>query len=113
MPVPSAPGPNGECNGEPAAAGPIEPFPAGPSDSQPLGSDSAGLLDQTGELRLDQFLKWQGLVGTGGEAKFRIQQGNVRVNGELEQRRGRKLRPGDRVQLAGQEFVVPPFQARL
>ena len=51
-------------------------------------------------------------MGTGGEAKFRIQQGDVRVNGELEQRRGRKLQPGDRVKLAGQELVVPAFQAR-
>lgn len=74
-------------------------------------SDSSS-LDQQNELRLDQFLKWQGLVGTGGEAKFRIQQGDVRVNGELEQRRGRKLQPGDRVKLAGQELVVPAFQAR-
>lgn len=113
MSFPSAPGPNGECTGEPAATGPIEPSPSGPSDPGPLARDSTVLLEQTGELRLDQFLKWQGLVGTGGEAKFRIQQGNVRVNGELEQRRGRKLQPGDRVQLAGQEFVVPPFQARL
>jgi ribosome-associated protein YbcJ (S4-like RNA binding protein) len=36
----------------------------------------------------------------------------VRVNGELEQRRGRKLEPGDRVELASQEHVVPPFEAR-
>ena len=113
MSFPLTPGPNGECTGEPDATGPIEASPSGPSDPRPLASDSTGLLEQTGELRLDQFLKWQGLVGTGGEAKFRIQQGNVRVNGELEQRRGRKLQPGDRVQLAGQEFVVPPFQARL
>jgi ribosome-associated protein len=78
---------------------------------RPLVGDSSS-LDQQSELRLDQFLKWQGLVGTGGEAKFRIQQGDVRVNGELEQRRGRKLQPGDRVKLAGQELVVPAFQAR-
>ena len=77
-------------------------------------SDTAadGALEQLSELRLDQFLKWQGLVGTGGEAKFRIQRGDVRVNGSLEQRRGRKLQPGDRVNLAGQELEVPPFQAR-
>jgi len=73
---------------------------------------TGGALEQLSELRLDQFLKWQGLVGTGGEAKFRIQRGDVRVNDELEQRRGRKLEPGDRVKLAGQEHVVPPFEAR-
>ncbi len=59
-------------------------------------------------IRLDQFLKWEGLVGTGGEAKQRIQGGEVRVNGFQETQRGRKLRPGDRVELAGRTSVVPP-----
>ncbi|QNI79253.1 S4 domain-containing protein [Synechococcus sp. RS9909] len=52
-----------------------------------------------GVMRLDQFLKWQGWVGTGGEAKLRIQAGDVSVNGAVEQRRGRQLQNGDRVQL--------------
>jgi ribosome-associated protein len=60
-----------------------------------------------GPIRLDQFLKWQALVGTGGEAKLRIQGGEVRVNGFQETRRGRKLKPGDRVELAGQTVLVP------
>ena len=60
-----------------------------------------------GPIRLDQFLKWQALVGTGGEAKLRIQGGEVRVNGFQETRRGRKLKPGDRVEFAGQTSVVP------
>jgi ribosome-associated protein len=58
-------------------------------------------------IRLDQFLKWEGLVATGGEAKLRIQGGEVRVNGFQETKRGRKLRPGDRVELAGRLCVVP------
>ena len=58
-------------------------------------------------IRLDQFLKWQGLVFTGGEAKQRIQGGEVRVNGFQETKRGRKLKPGDRVELAAQLVVVP------
>ncbi|MFM7434582.1 MAG: RNA-binding S4 domain-containing protein [Vulcanococcus sp.] len=58
-------------------------------------------------MRLDQFLKWQALVGTGGEAKLRIQGGEVWVNGFQETRRGRKLKPGDRVELAGQTVLVP------
>jgi ribosome-associated protein len=62
-------------------------------------------------IRLDQFLKWQGLVFTGGEAKQRIQGGEVRVNGFQETRRGRKLRAGDRVELAGRTEVVPPEAA--
>lgn len=58
-------------------------------------------------IKLDQFLKWQGLVDTGGQAKLVIQDGLVRVNGEVETRRGRKLREGDRVSLEGEERVVP------
>jgi ribosome-associated protein len=58
-------------------------------------------------IRLDQFLKWQGLASTGGEAKQRIQTGEVRVNGFQETRRGRKLKRGDRVELAGQTVLVP------
>lgn len=58
-------------------------------------------------IRLDQFLKWQGLVFTGGEAKHRIQAGEVRVNGFQETQRGRKLKPGDRVEFAGRLSVVP------
>jgi ribosome-associated protein len=60
------------------------------------------------KLRLDQFLKFMQLVGTGGEAKLRIQSGEVRVNGVLETRRGRGLRPGDEVELGGVKHVVSP-----
>ncbi len=56
-------------------------------------------------MRLDQFLKSVGLVGTGGEAKFRIQGGEVLVNDQLETRRGRKLAAGDRVTLAGETHI--------
>ncbi|GAB4246782.1 MULTISPECIES: RNA-binding S4 domain-containing protein [Deferrisoma] len=52
-------------------------------------------------IRLDQALKSADWVQTGGEAKIRIQAGEVRVNGEVETRRGRKLRPGDRVEWQG------------
>ena len=44
---------------------------------------------------------------TGGEAKQRIQGGEVRVNGFQETQRGRKLKPGDRVEFAGAIHVVP------
>lgn len=50
-------------------------------------------------MKLDQFLKWQGWVSTGGEAKYRIQQGEVKVNGCVETRRGLHLKPGDHVHL--------------
>jgi len=47
-----------------------------------------------------------GLVGTGGEAKMLIQNRQVAVNGELETRRGRKLREGDVVRLAEKDYPV-------
>ncbi|MFN6132740.1 MAG: RNA-binding S4 domain-containing protein [Synechococcaceae cyanobacterium] len=58
-------------------------------------------------MKLDQFLKWSGAVATGGEAKLRIQAGDVRVEGEVETRRGRRLGGGERVLIDGHEWVVP------
>lgn len=57
-------------------------------------------------IKLDSFLKLEGLVESGGEAKHRVQAGEVRVNGEVETRRGRKLRNGDRVTFGDEERVV-------
>ena len=57
-------------------------------------------------IKLDAFLKFAGLVGTGGEAKIRIQEGQVTVNGEVCTMRGKKLRPGDTVALLGKTAVV-------
>ncbi len=57
-------------------------------------------------LRLDQYLKILGVVGTGGHAKFLIQNGEVLVNGEVETRRRCKLFIGDVVEVGGQQFLV-------
>jgi ribosome-associated protein len=57
-------------------------------------------------IQLDQFMKFVGLVGTGGQAKLVIQGGEVLVNGVVETRRKKKLRPGDRVTFRGQTRVV-------
>jgi ribosome-associated protein len=57
-------------------------------------------------IKLDQFLKLAQIAMTGGQAKAMIQAGMVRVNGEVETRRGRKLRDGDRVEVDGEELVV-------
>jgi len=57
-------------------------------------------------IELDQFLKLQRIVGSGGEAKLLVQSGQVKVNGEVETRRGRKLQPGDVVEVAQQRLVV-------
>ena len=57
-------------------------------------------------IKLDQFLKWQGIAQTGGEAKLMIQEGEVAVNGAIETRRGRKLVSGDRVTIADTNYEV-------
>jgi ribosome-associated protein len=57
-------------------------------------------------IKLDSFLKAEAAVSSGGEAKVIIAEGMVRVNGERELRRGRKLFPGDRVEVGGNVFKV-------
>ena len=59
-------------------------------------------------MKLDQYLKWQGLAATGGEAKQRIQAGEIKVNGLIETRRGRQLATGDAVEVDGHEVLVMP-----
>ncbi len=61
---------------------------------------------KTETIRLSQFLKLANLVQDGVEAKIRIQEGLVMVNAAVETRRGRKLRHGDRVAYAGEEYEV-------
>lgn len=56
---------------------------------------------KTEQITLDAFLKWVGVADTGGHAKVLIASGDVKVNGEPELRRGRKLHPGDAVSLSG------------
>ena len=48
-------------------------------------------------IRLDSLLKFEGLIETGGMAKYVIQEGLVKVNGEVCTQRGKKLRDGDTV----------------
>ena len=57
-------------------------------------------------LRLDQFLKLCFIAGTGGHAKFMIQNGEVKLNGEIETRRRHKVVAGDVVEVGGQEYLV-------
>ena len=56
-------------------------------------------------MKLDQFLKWLGLADTGGQAKRLILSGEVKVNGFVETRRGRKLVEGDKICLAKNEYI--------
>ena len=51
-------------------------------------------------IKLQDLLKFSTLTSTGGEAKILVQEGAVSVNGEICTQRGKKIRPGDEVQLA-------------
>lgn len=57
-------------------------------------------------IRLDALLKFANLVSSGGEAKIVIQQGEVKVCGEVCTMRGKKIRKGDVVELAGNTVEV-------
>ena len=57
-------------------------------------------------IRLDAAMKLAGLVSTGGHAKMVIQNGEVKVNGEVCTMRGKKLFSGDRGEFEGQTFVI-------
>ena len=56
-------------------------------------------MDVPPGITLGQALKAANVVGTGGEAKILIQAGEVRINGEVETRRGRRLREGDVIEV--------------
>ena len=57
-------------------------------------------------IRLDDLLKVTGSVVTGGHAKVVIQDGEVKLNGEVCFMRGKKVRAGDKVEFQGQIFAV-------
>tara|TARA_B100000809_G_scaffold241706_2_gene265117 strand:+ start:706 stop:897 length:192 start_codon:yes stop_codon:yes gene_type:complete len=57
-------------------------------------------------FKLDQYLKFNGWVESGGEAKLKIRSGDVLVNGVVETRRGRQLNPGDVIEVDGKRGVV-------
>lgn len=57
-------------------------------------------------IKLGQVLKLAGLVESGVDAKIRIQEGFVKVNGEVEVQRGKKIHPGDVIELDGQQIKV-------
>lgn len=81
----------------PDRADPVDPYD--PYDPYDRGEpQSAGEPEAT--IRLGKFLKWANLVDSGSEARDLVQGGYVRVDGEVETRRGRQLRQGQEVTLA-------------
>ena len=57
-------------------------------------------------IELQQLMKLTDWISTGGEAKIAVKRLNITVNGEKENRRGRKLYPGDRVTIENREYEV-------
>ncbi len=57
-------------------------------------------------IQLNQLLKVLGLVETGGEANQRIVDGELRVNGKVEQQKRKKLRPGDVIEFGSEKITI-------
>lgn len=57
-------------------------------------------------IKLDSFLKFSGAATLGSEAKFYIQNGEVKVNGEVETQRGKKLYSGDEIEFQGEIYKI-------
>lgn len=58
------------------------------------------------ETQLKNMLKLANIVSSGGEAKHRIKEGDVLLNGEVEQRPSKKLFEGDMVTVDGEEYTI-------
>jgi len=57
-------------------------------------------------IELYKILKIENMAASGGEAKFLISEGLVRVNGQVDTRKRRKTRPGDVVEYNGEEIRI-------
>lgn len=57
-------------------------------------------------IKLDQFLKFVNIVSSGSEAKFLILQNKVKVNGNIVNQRGKKLRSGDQIDIGGKIYII-------
>ncbi len=64
------------------------------------------IVIKTEYIKLDQFLKYCGIVELGSYAKPMILSGKIKVNNEIETRRGRKLVNGDRIEVKGEEYII-------
>lgn len=62
-------------------------------------------------IRLDQLLKLSGLVSSGGEAKVLILEGQVSVNGQVCNMRGKKIREGDKVDIEDRGCLLVCYEA--
>jgi ribosome-associated protein len=61
---------------------------------------------ETDIIKLDAFLKWAGIVTQGSEAKFYIKNGDIKLNGNVEVQRGKKLVKDDIVEFNGESYRI-------
>ncbi|MDR3259102.1 MAG: RNA-binding S4 domain-containing protein [Fusobacteriaceae bacterium] len=57
-------------------------------------------------IKLDQLLKLAGIADDGSSAKYMILNGKIKVNGEIELRRGKKIRPNDKIEIKDEIIIV-------
>lgn len=57
-------------------------------------------------IKLDAFLKWANITSSGSDAKFFIRNGEVKVNDEIEVRRGKKLYTGDIIEFESEKYKI-------
>lgn len=57
-------------------------------------------------IKLDQLLKFSGVADIGSEAKQMVLDGIVNVNGKVCTMRGKKIRPGDLVEITGEDMII-------
>ncbi|MGN0522116.1 MAG: RNA-binding S4 domain-containing protein [Eubacterium sp.] len=72
----------------------------------PAKRKSEEVTIKTDFIRLDAFLKFKGIAQTGGEAKLFIQDGIIKVNGEICTARGKKIRNGDIVSAFSVDYHI-------
>lgn len=95
----AGPGPVPDNSGTPGSWTSISKVTPAPIDDISIGGDG---------IRLGQFLKFAGLLDSGGDVKEAIIDGYVTVNGEVDRRRGRQLQLGDVVTFEGRSVRVCP-----
>ena len=71
-----------------------------------MSENQKNLPISTEFIKLESALKLANAVYSGGEAKELIQNGEARVNGEVCTMRGKKLRPGDKVEFMGSTYLI-------
>ena len=69
------------------------------------------IIINTEFIKLGQFLKFATIIDSGAFAKTFLAENEVFVNGELENRRGRKLYSGDTVEVCGEKYIIKEEQA--